>query len=77
MPGIGKTLCVKDVAKKACEGKRAKVIYVNALTIKRPLDIFKVIHYEMTKTRLESINAMYELGTNQPTKTAISKKDLD
>jgi Cdc6-like AAA superfamily ATPase len=52
VPGIGKTLCVKDVAQKVCERGKAKLIYVNALTIKKPIDIFKVIHYEMTRKKL-------------------------
>jgi Cdc6-like AAA superfamily ATPase len=49
VPGIGKTLCVKKVAQRICEANKARFIYTNALTIKRPIEIFKVIHYEMTR----------------------------
>jgi hypothetical protein len=45
-----------------CLEKKASYIYTNALTIKRPMDIFKVIHYEMTKEKLDANEALYELG---------------
>lgn len=62
VPGIGKTLCVKKVAQEVCLSYKASYIYTNALTVKRPIDIFKVIHYEMTKQKLESNEALYQLG---------------
>lgn len=59
VPGIGKTLCVKKVAEQVCKELKASYIYTNALTVKRPMDIFKVIHYEMTRQRLDSNEALY------------------
>ena len=74
VPGIGKTLCVKKVAQEVCAELKASYIYTNALTVKRPIDIFKVIHYEMTKQKLESNEALYQLGKPRSMQTTTSRK---
>lgn len=39
------------------------------------MDIFKVIHYEMTKQKLESSEALYQLGKTHSMQITTSKRD--
>ena len=68
MPGIGKTLCVKEVAKDIEEEeiskgneKRHKFVYLNAMHIKYQKDIFKALLIKLTGERKDSNTALFLL----------------
>lgn len=63
-PGLGKTLCVKEVWSKLKEKyrNRHKFIYINAMIIQNKKDIFKLIFYSMTKLTKSTDSALYILG---------------
>ena len=53
IPGIGKTLCVKNVIEEFQRGAKTtkrqfQYCYLNAMKIKRPHDIFKSLYLELT-----------------------------
>ena len=67
-PGIGKTLCVKEIMKKIQDketsighSSRSKFIYLNAMTIKYQMDIFKALYANLTGKRVDSKAALYHL----------------
>jgi Cdc6-like AAA superfamily ATPase len=65
VPGIGKTLCVKEATNKLKQknNKSMKFAYVNAYHIKNQRDIFKTILYELTGISHDATAAMYVLST--------------
>ena len=53
VPGIGKTLCVKNIINKFQANKgeaklHFKYVYLNAMRIKKAHDIFKTLYVELT-----------------------------
>ena len=50
VPGIGKTLCVKDITEKIIKdsGPANISIYLNAMIIKNPNDIFRALFTKLT-----------------------------
>ena len=65
-PGIGKTLCVKELLGKVKDefGDSVMTIYTNALCLKRPVEIFRSIYFEVFGTggSIDPYTAMYRLS---------------
>ena len=66
VPGIGKTLCVKEVLERIKSEYSDSVIgiYTNALNIKRPIEIFRSIYYHLFQKEgsIDPYKAMYKLS---------------
>ena len=63
MPGIGKTLCVKEIMDELQNQKdgSSQFIYLNAMQLKHPKDIFKALYAKLTGKITTSNSAFYLL----------------